>query len=350
MKKAAVISPYWETLGGGEKYLARAGKVMVNAGLAVEAWWKDPSLPHRLEERFGFATGMNVNPAAHTIFTTGTWWEKRQLMKDYELLFVLTDGSLPWLWSKKNILHFQVPFVGVQGRSWVSQLKLKQINRVICNSHFTKKVIDQEFKVSSEVIYPPIHLFSRGKKDRYILSVGRFDTYLHAKKQDVLIEAFNRMALPEPWELVLAGGLQEKESVLEPLRKLAKGRRVTLVINPTFAEIRQLYAGAPIYWHAAGFGANLIKEPYKAEHFGMATVEAMSAGAIPLVFDGGGQKEIISQGKNGYLWQEPDELIAFTRQLVTHGSESDALREAAIARALDFKEESFDAEIKQAIG
>jgi len=36
------------------------------------------------------------------------------------------------------------------------------------------------------------------------------------------------------------------------------------------------------------------------EHFGITTVEAMAAGCVPLVYDSGGQAEIVSSGYNGY--------------------------------------------------
>jgi glycosyltransferase involved in cell wall biosynthesis len=55
----------------------------------------------------------------------------------------------------------------------------------------------------------------------------------------------------------------------------------------------------------------------------------MSAGAVPLVYNGGGPREIVENGVNGFLWSDPDELVAQTRRLL----EDSALRETMAARA-----------------
>jgi glycosyltransferase involved in cell wall biosynthesis len=62
----------------------------------------------------------------------------------------------------------------------------------------------------------------------------------------------------------------------------------------------------------------------------MTIVEAMSAGAVLLAYNGGGPREIIASGVNGFLWNDPDELVAQTRRLL----EGSALREAMAARAV----------------
>ena len=54
----------------------------------------------------------------------------------------------------------------------------------------------------------------------------------------------------------------------------------------------------------------------KAEHFGITTVEAMAAGCVPVVVARGGQTELVTHGVDGYLWQTPDELDAYTLRLL----------------------------------
>jgi glycosyltransferase involved in cell wall biosynthesis len=48
------------------------------------------------------------------------------------------------------------------------------------------------------------------------------------------------------------------------------------------------------------------------EHFGLTTVEAMSAGCVPIVINKGGQKEIVEDGISGFVWNTPDQLIEKT--------------------------------------
>ena len=56
------------------------------------------------------------------------------------------------------------------------------------------------------------------------------------------------------------------------------------------------------------------------EHFGISTVEAMSAGAVPIVYRGGGQVEIVRDDENGMLWKTIDELTTKTRTIIEDSS------------------------------
>jgi glycosyltransferase involved in cell wall biosynthesis len=60
-----------------------------------------------------------------------------------------------------------------------------------------------------------------------------------------------------------------------------------------------------------------------------------------VVFDGGGQREIVTHGENGYLWNTPDELKAYTRRLTADVALWARLSEAAQRRARDFSRERF---------
>lgn len=67
--------------------------------------------------------------------------------------------------------------------------------------------------------------------------------------------------------------------------------------NLTNSDILKLYGEASIFWHACGLGE---KDPHLVEHFGMTTVEAMQNYCVPIVIDGGGQKEIVEHGVSGF--------------------------------------------------
>jgi glycosyltransferase involved in cell wall biosynthesis len=75
-----------------------------------------------------------------------------------------------------------------------------------------------------------------------------------------------------------------------------------------------LYRKASIFWHAAGFGADENSRPEALEHFGMVTVEAMSAGCVPIAIARGGQLEVVEHGVSGFLWNDLNELKALTLQ------------------------------------
>jgi len=88
----------------------------------------------------------------------------------------------------------------------------------------------------------------------------------------------------------------------------------------TLPQLRELYRRASLYWHATGFGFDENLHPLKQEHFGMSIIEAMSAGVVPLAFNGGGPRETIAPSVNGFLWNNPEELQNYTRWLM-HGDE-----------------------------
>ena len=67
-----------------------------------------------------------------------------------------------------------------------------------------------------------------------------------------------------------------------------------------------------IYWHARGYGES---NPQEYENFGITTVESMAAGCIPIVINLGAQPEIIDHKINGYCWNEPNELIHYTKKM-----------------------------------
>src|SRR5690606_18908981 len=80
----------------------------------------------------------------------------------YDVVVYLSDGSVPALGGRRNIVHMQVPFHGVGGRGWKNQLKKHTIHSFIVNSNFTKRVIDQEYGINSKVIYPPVQSIATG--------------------------------------------------------------------------------------------------------------------------------------------------------------------------------------------
>lgn len=251
-----------------------------------------------------------LQPAIKSLYHHGSPLAMWRATRVYDLVFYLSDGSIPLLGGRNNILHFQIPHQHVGGRKLANQLKLKNIHHVVVNSQFTKRLIDEEYRVNSAVIYPPVTAIKPGKKTKTILSVGRFDSSINIKKQDVLIQAFRQLSPQLPgWKLVLVGGSSNREWE-QRLQQLAKGLPVDFRFNAKHDELVGQYAQASIYWHAAGYQVDPGAHPELCEHFGITTVEALSAGCLPLVVGKGGQTEIIAEAD--YYWDSLDELVTKT--------------------------------------
>jgi glycosyltransferase involved in cell wall biosynthesis len=151
---------------------------------------------------------------------------------------------------------------------------------------------------------------------------------------------------PDGMTLVIAGFVNDKAYV-EDLRKQAAGYPVTFRLNVSNAEMKELYASAAVYWHGAGFGQDLQSYPEKAEHFGMTTVEAMAAGCVPIVFNAGGQPDIVKTGDAGLVWSSTEQLKIHTLRLLNDHSFWTTLSEAALRRSRDFAKERFAVALQQ---
>lgn len=331
-------NPYYDGLGGGERYTLTLASHWSKIHDVV-LFWDDPNIVGLSEKRFGIdLTRIRVVP---NIFKNANIFGKLLGSRKYDLIFFLSDGSIPATLAKHNILHFQVPFASVLTDPW----KMNQYDAIVCNSEFTKNELDPQLGSSSVVIYPPVQQIPVSgtiTKKKQILSVGRFTGYFQAKKQEVLIEAFKSGhksgALPG-WELVLAGGLiPSDQKYFDTLKTLALDTPVHLMPNVSNDDLVALYQSSTLYWHAAGYGTG---NPAQMEHFGITTAEAMSAGIVPLVYAAGGQLEIVSDGINGLVWRTPEELIEKTKVLTEDKKKYAVLSKAAIVRANEFSDEKF---------
>jgi glycosyltransferase involved in cell wall biosynthesis len=335
--KIGIYSPYLDSFGGGERYClalaAHWSKIH-----DVRIFWGDSGLGAATKKRLNIdITRAHIVP---NIFKSRSLWIRFLETRPLDCLFVLTDGSMPMSFARRNILHLQVPFARVDVPEW----KLGRYQAVVCNSEFTRANIDPRLRARSTVIFPPVAPIAKGrkKKAKMILSVGRFSNHYQAKKQHVLIEAFidaqNKGTLTG-WKLVLAGGLlPSDEKYFSQLKKRSSGYAIELVANSAHSQLTSLYNEASIYWHAAGFGET---DPKRMEHFGIATVEAMSAGCVPIVFNGGGQPEILNKSTLGFLWDTKEELIAKTEAIIQDEKKMQRIAEAAKLRASAFSVETF---------
>lgn len=322
IKKALVYDPYLDTLGGGERYTLTFAKALSDNGYSVEIAWPYQANLDQAGQRFNmdFSSLRSNEEACHTI-TKGSFWQKYKLTKGYDLIFWVSDGSLPFLFGKQNLVHFQVPFNKVKGAFFKSFF----IDKYIYNSKFTQSVLEKTLpKKKGVVLYPPVDIdqFKPAKKENLIIGVGRFDAPLNNKRQDVLIEAFKKFHEIEPdYELVLLGGLLGDENKIDQLKVQAQGLPIEFITNPDFKTLQDYYSKAEFFWHAAGFGIDEAKEPEKVEHFGMTTVEAIAASCIPIVIAKGGQKEILNS--TDYLCSNIDDMVTKTINQINNLSKLD---------------------------
>lgn len=339
--KIGFFTPYLDIMGGGEKYLLDIAKACLELGHEPILFWKNKEILSTIIERFGVEySGITVDTSWHSLNSVARLIKTKQ----FAVFFYHPDGSYFMSWAKKNYALLQVPeAVLIPNKKPVNTYKFNFWIPVY-NSQFTKRFFEKNYKEirNGIVLYPTVNktAFVSTKKEKIILSVGRFYEHLHSKKQDILVQTFikaqKETLLLKEYRLVLAGTYKEPDGkkYAQKLKELiGKNTSIELRFNITARELSDLYKKAEIYWHATGYGADIEKQPQLAEHFGISIIEAMSYGAIPIAYSAGGPTETIVHGKTGFLFKETNQLIEHTSRLLQSSSLYKTIQKAAYDRA-----------------
>jgi glycosyltransferase involved in cell wall biosynthesis len=237
---------------------------------------------------------------------------------------------------------------------------LATYDEVWANSEFTAHHVERQWGTRPRIVYPPCEAVPALEKRREIVVIGRFQPPttpdIPYKAQDYLLATFAglRDLHGQGWRLVLVGGARDEDAdYVADLRRAAEGLPVDLVVNATRDQLRQALGRASIYWHAQGVRGDAERVPHSQEHFGISTVEAMSAGVIPLVYGTAGPLEVV-RGVDGLEpWHDRAELEALTRawaSAVVGGSpDVETMRDRCRARAAHFDLAHFAQRLRDAL-
>ena len=294
---------------------------------------------------------------------------RASLSEPYDLFVNVTHGIPPFCHARRGALIVLFPLceqpAGTLGNSqalslgrllkkrakllyhdweWQRRIDSYQIKTTI--SEFSQDWIRRRWSANCQVLYPPVDThFAAVPKANLILSIGRFTTEGHSKKQSEMIDAFRQMkdAGLKEWEYICAGSLGESaqdNSYFRSVEQKAEPCRAEVLANLGRDSLKLFYQRAKIFWHAAGYGES-EERPELFEHFGIVTVEAMAAGCVPVVINRGGQSEIVRHGVSGFLWNTFDELKEYTSLLTRDERLREKMADEARRRAQMFSREVF---------
>jgi len=229
-----------------------------------------------------------------------------------------------------------------------------QYTHILYNSRFTARWIAKKWNLTPhEHIYPPVDMEpeqEKTQKKKVILSVARFEAE-GTKRQLEMIEAFLKLKHEHPkiangWKFLLVGGSPSKNPYISRLENMIDqdpDKNIQLKINVPIEQLKSFYKESTVFWHLCGL---THRDPSEIEHFGMTTVEAMQNKVVPIVFDGGGLREIVDHGRNGFRVKSKAELLNYTLKLFRDEKLVQRLAENAQKKSQDFSRIKFEERVQ----
>jgi glycosyltransferase involved in cell wall biosynthesis len=365
MKIGLYISDILFRIGGTESYTAHIISALQiiydNPDIIVvsEKYSKDDTHNTiKIHEHLNTAFGTCIKPnkldlllvyAKKNDFLNRYFFEKKlnQISKKFDI-FINCSMNLFTFSAKKNIVIVHFPPYKKVHSDFVKKSPVFSLAALykdfkwsslydlyILNSNYTKNWFNKIWHTNdnkSALLNPAVSLINEigEKKLDYIMICSRIEP---SKEIDLLLNIFlSNNTLKQFMKLYIVGAsINEHGSYINKIKETIKDQSdiVKIIENPNREEIEKYYNLAKIFWHAKGYSRNENLEPAELEHFGITTVEAMSAGCVPVVINKGGQKEIINDGINGFLWDNPKQLIEKTVFLLQNQDKCIAMSKAA---------------------
>lgn len=353
--------------GGGERVSLEMARVLRDHGFNITYITNTKEGLHRCSEILGLPSNYDV--VELTSFTekavsiTGRFVRLRRLLlvrRAFNYLRGVDDGlivdtasNMP---SRADISYIHYPAVlstfDSRGMTWsIYNWVVRWITRdimgkprlLLANSTWTARLIRDLFGLESRVLHPPVDVefyrYDGRKKEKIIVTISR----LTPEKNLHELPKIASMLSDYEWFLVgTAGSGMEKRVSRRVISRIrsevvkSNTRNFHLLIDLPRRELRDLLQRAMFYVH-----------PRFKEHFGIAIVEAMSAGVIPIVYrDGGAWYDIASLiGEDlGYLSIE--DIPRIVRRLEESGIQDDyskrAVQQAELYSTRVFRERFSD--------
>ena len=277
----------------------------------------------------------------------------------YDIFFVLGNQKIPQVFGlgkNLNIYMCQFPFDLGRPSDEAMLNIISEYDIVLVNSLYTlgwyAKVIQPAFNQSRilgkktpsvQILYPPVDpyiaplIISQPSKNVSNLSspaevikivlLGRFFSGRQNKGHKVAIKLLEKLRSrsTKSFEMTLIGSIlpsTDADVYVEELKSYVALHQlpVTFLLNAEPSDIAVKLSEATAFWQLTGIkdeNSGAVDDPGSLEHFGIAVVEAMSMGCIPIVLKAGGTVDIVEHGKNGFLANTATDYITHTLSLAS---------------------------------
>ena len=201
--------------------------------------------------------------------------------------------------------------VDISAKARKAYSEMLEHSTVLTNSEFSRRAILDEFGIDSTLLYPPVDvdvfrtaalLSDERDDDDCILVISRFHPSKKLENAIGLAELLKENNVGKCMKI--AGNMSPADSqYFSYLNKLVRQRHlqdfVKFELNVSFDRLLQLMRQAKVYFH-----------PMPGEPFGISTVEAISAGLIPVVYATGGHTEFVPVKYQFYNLAQAVEAVA----------------------------------------
>lgn len=344
--------------GGAEKLSLEIARILSMAGYRVNYVVPDSRMLYHCMDLFDMHGNYKVievkSLREKLLSLTGKFRRLRRLLIARKLALYIdgleglkidTGTDIPLGSIDISYIHYPILLDSKESRSamwrlykwYLKSLQSKVLGKptiVLTNSTWTAKLIEDSYGVNAKVLHPPVDVdyfrYDGTSKENIIVTISRINLN---KRIHLLPKIAKKL---EDYEWYLIGSTYEYGSS-RALRELEKQIRVHnasnfhVLTNLKNDELRKLLMRAKFYVH-----------PQYQEHFGISVVEAMSAGAVPIVYrDGGAWVDVVSDISQELGYVELGEIPAIIRNLENNPRKLDELRETAVEKSMEYRREVF---------
>lgn len=227
----------------------------------------------------------------------------------HDNMFQLKSFSISDLFSKKRITelyerHLILKQYRKCGNNFIAiSQHTMEYSRGNVDSYFHSKIVQLHNAIDYDQFYRPV----KNKPDLHIVNVGSF---VLKKNQRFFIPIAQKLKqLDVNFRITLLGNGELFTSIKQEIA--ANGLNDYFEMPGMVQDVEKYYESASLYVHTATY-----------EPFGLVLLEAMAAGLPVVSLDGGGNREIIVDGENGYLLANQNSDLIVERILQLHKNQT----------------------------
>lgn len=369
--KVLIIHGIFDALGGGELFVLKLAKALIEEGFQVDILTSTYPNIEKIRDIYGetFYPRFIVKRVRRAEYLNklmpGRLVRLRRLIiynsynslieearKEYDLVLD-TQSNLPTpvdvsyihypallpTQRKEPLYNIYNSIVSFIARSY----KKPRSARILTNSTWTAHVIYRLYGIIPDVLYPPVDIdyfvdaSISSDREKIIVTISRFSP---EKRLDKLFEVAKQ--LPS-YTFILVGstgpGSDEVLNNLKTKKDTLGIHNVEFKPNLPRSQLKELLGKALFYLH-----------PEFTEHFGIAIIEAMSAGCIPIVYrDGGAWYDAVSKISDKLGYTDISEVPRIISNIEKEKELQKELREKSIEVSKQFSYEKFKKSLTEKI-